>query len=75
MATLFFRCIIALMTADAYITCRVSSEAKARVRALARREGINESALVRQLLEVVLRTSALEAMSRPGGARGMPSAT
>jgi len=57
LATLFFRCIIALMTADAYITCRVSSEAKARVRALARREGINESALVRQLLEVVLRTS------------------
>ncbi|TLZ07619.1 MAG: ribbon-helix-helix protein, CopG family [Gammaproteobacteria bacterium] len=45
------------MTADAYITCRVSSEAKARVRALARREGISESALVRQLLEVVLRTS------------------
>lgn len=46
-----------LVIADAYITCRVSSESKARVRALAKCEGTNESALVRQLLEAALRTS------------------
>ena len=38
----------------------MSSETKARVRALAEREGINESTLVKQLLEVVLRTSTLK---------------
>ena len=53
------------MTADAYITCRVSSETKARVRALARREGINESALVRRLLEGVLCRSSVGEMSPP----------
>lgn len=54
---------IGVVTADAYITCRVSFEAKARVRALAQREGTNESALVRQLLEAAIRTSTLDAVS------------
>lgn len=48
------------MRADAYITCRVTSETKAGVRALAEREGINESPLVKQLLGAVLRTSAVD---------------
>ena len=47
------------MAADAFIHCRVTSEVKALVRRLAEREGINESTLVKQLLEVVVRTSAL----------------
>jgi hypothetical protein len=37
----------------------VTSEQKALVRSLAEREGINESTLVKQLLELVFRTSAL----------------
>ena len=53
------------MTADAFIICRVTSETKARVRALAEREGINESRLVKQLLDVVLRTSTLEEEPAP----------
>ena len=44
------------MAADAYITCRVTSETKARVRALADREGTNESAIVKQFLHDALRT-------------------
>src|SRR5262249_48826815 len=43
--------------ADAFITCRVTSETKARVRWLAELEGINESALVKQLLQAALRGS------------------
>lgn len=45
------------MAADAFIQCRVTSEAKALLQALASRERITESALVRQLLETVLRTT------------------
>jgi predicted DNA binding CopG/RHH family protein len=59
------RITITLVTADAFIICRVTSETKARVRALAEREGINESTLVKQLLDVVLRTSTLEDRSAP----------
>ena len=44
----------------ALIACRVTSETKARVRRLAERDGITESALVRQLLDVVLRTAGLD---------------
>ena len=44
----------------ALIACRVTSETKARVRRLAEREGITESTLLRQLLDVVLRTAGLE---------------
>jgi Bacterial mobilisation protein (MobC) len=50
------------MTADAFIICRVTSETKARVRALAPRDGIGESTLIKQLLDVVLRTSSLDAV-------------
>lgn len=46
------------MTEFALIACRVTSETKARVRRLAERDGITESALLRQLLDVVLRTAA-----------------
>ena len=44
----------------ALIACRVTSETKARVRRLAERDGITESTLLRQLLEVVLRTAGLD---------------
>jgi predicted DNA binding CopG/RHH family protein len=46
--------------ADAYINCRVTSETKAVLRMMASREGITESALVKQLLGAVLRTSAID---------------
>jgi hypothetical protein len=45
------------MTADAFIQCRVTPEIKALVRTLAQREHITESALLKQLLEIVLRSS------------------
>jgi antitoxin component of RelBE/YafQ-DinJ toxin-antitoxin module len=47
------------MSADAFIQCRVTSETKALIQAVANRERITESAFVRQLLETVLRTSAV----------------
>jgi hypothetical protein len=47
------------MAADAFIQCRVTPAVKTLVRELAKRESITESAFVKQLLEVVLRTSAL----------------
>jgi hypothetical protein len=48
------------MPADAFIQCRVTPEMKTLVRALAEREQITESALVNELLQVVLRTAALQ---------------
>jgi hypothetical protein len=48
------------MPDHALIACRVTLETKARVRRLAEREGITESTLVKQLLDVVLRSSGLE---------------
>ena len=48
------------MTDHALIAARVTLETKDRVRRLAQREGITESALVKQLLDVVLRGSGLE---------------
>jgi hypothetical protein len=48
------------MPGDALIACRVTSGTKERVRILAEREGITESMLVRQMLDVVLRTLRLE---------------
>ena len=45
------------MAADAFIQCRVTPETKALIQGLADRERITESALVRQLLETVLRTT------------------
>jgi hypothetical protein len=48
------------MPAEAFIQCRVTPEMKKLVRALAEREQITESALVKELLQVVLRTAALQ---------------
>jgi predicted DNA binding CopG/RHH family protein len=48
------------MSEFALIACRVTSETKARVRRLAERDGITESTLLRQLLDVVLRTAGLD---------------
>jgi len=56
------------MAADAFIICRVTSETKARVRALAARDGIGESTLIKQLLDVVLRTSSLDGAPPPPAA-------
>jgi hypothetical protein len=56
---------IALMAERAVIACCVTPETKARVRALAEREGITESTLVRQLLDTLLRTSALGELPAP----------
>jgi hypothetical protein len=49
------------MVADAFIQCRVPAEMKALIHALAEREQISESTLIKQLLAVVLRTGALNA--------------
>jgi len=43
------------MTADAFIHLRVTQETKSRLRALAQRENQSESALLKQLLGVMLR--------------------
>jgi len=51
------------MAADAFIQCRVTPEIKALVRTLAQRDQITESALIKQLLEVVLRSSAAGGLS------------
>jgi hypothetical protein len=51
------------MAADAFIQCRVTPEIKALVRTLAQRDQITESALVKQLLEVVLRSSVSAGMT------------
>jgi predicted DNA binding CopG/RHH family protein len=48
------------MAAEAFVQCRVTREVKTLLRTLAEREQITESALVRQLLEVMLRMSAKE---------------
>jgi predicted DNA binding CopG/RHH family protein len=60
-----------LMRADAYINCRVGSQTKAVLRRMAEREGITESALVKQLLGAVLRSSVLdEVAASPTERRG-----
>jgi hypothetical protein len=48
----------------AFIACRVTLETKERVRTVADREGITESALLRQLLEVMLRKADPEGAPR-----------
>lgn len=45
------------MAADAFIQCRVTSETKALIHALARQQRVTDSALVKQLLGVVLRSA------------------
>ena len=52
------------MTADAFVQFRVTPEVKTLLRALAERERISESALVRQLVETMLRTQAQVAFPR-----------
>ena len=51
---------ITRMPQFALVACRVPSDTKDRVRRLAEREGITESTLVRQLLDVLLRTAGLD---------------
>jgi hypothetical protein len=62
------------MAADALVRCRVSSETKSLLQSIAAREQVTESALVRPLLETLVRTSATDslAISKPGdsGLRG-----
>jgi predicted DNA binding CopG/RHH family protein len=48
------------MAAEAFVQCRVTAEVKTLLHVLAEREQITESALVRQLIEVMLRMSAKE---------------
>jgi hypothetical protein len=47
------------MAGDAFVRCRVSSEIKAVLQSIADREQITESALIRQLLDTLLKTSAV----------------
>jgi predicted transcriptional regulator len=46
------------MAVDALVRCRVSSETKTLLQSIAAREQITESALVRQLLETLVKASA-----------------
>ena len=59
------------MNADQFIVARVSSETKVRLRGLAERQHLSESALVRRLVELkLLRTgNALTVVEGPAGAR------
>ena len=52
------------LTADAFVQCRVTAEIKTLVRALAKREQVTASALIKQLLQVVLRSSAAAGFPR-----------
>jgi hypothetical protein len=52
------------MAAPPFVAARVTPEMKTLLRSLAEREQISESALVRQLLEVMLRRSAIEGFSK-----------
>ena len=49
-----------IVAIEAFVRCRVSSETKILLQSIAAREQITESALVRQLLETLIRTSATE---------------
>ena len=53
-----------IMAAPPFVAARVTPELKTLLRTLAEREQITESALVRQLLEVMLRKSALEGVPK-----------
>jgi predicted DNA binding CopG/RHH family protein len=48
------------MAVDALVRCRVSSKTKALLQLIAEREHVTESALVRQVLETLVRASAAE---------------
>jgi hypothetical protein len=52
------------MAVDALVRCRVSTETKSLLQCIAAREQVTESALVRELLETLVRTSATESPAR-----------
>jgi hypothetical protein len=60
------------MSADAFIQVRVAPEVKARLQALADRENITESALVRQLLMTILRVQVSDEESEPEVTEAIP---
>src|SRR5579862_6052053 len=60
------------MSADAFIQVRVAPEVKARLRVLAERENITESALVRQLLITMLRVQVSAEASDPEVTEAIP---
>src|SRR5277367_3002455 len=60
------------MSADAFIQIRVTPEVKGRLRALAEREQITESVLVRQLLGSMLRVQEPMAISKPKEEESIP---
>ena len=53
-----------VMAVDALVRCRVSSETKSLLQRIAEREHVTESALVRELLETLVRASAAEGPER-----------
>lgn len=67
---------LALVNADQFIVARVSSETNARLRALAERQQLSESALLRRLVELVLLKAALSPIitETPTGARPLRTA-
>src|SRR5882757_2308623 len=67
---------VAHMNADQFIVGRVSSETKARLRALAEKELLSESALLRRLVESVLLKAGLSPIlaESPTGARSLRGA-
>jgi predicted DNA-binding protein len=58
------------MTASAFIHLRVTQETKLRLRALAQHEGRTESAILKQLLGVMLRSVGDEVLSEPRRGEG-----
>src|SRR5271169_4074576 len=64
------------MNADQFIVARVSSETKARLRALAERQQLSESALLKRLVELVLLKAGLSPIitETPTGARALRTA-
>jgi hypothetical protein len=67
---------LAHMKADEFIVARVSSETKARLRVLAERQQLSESALLRRLVEFVLLKAGLSPIltESPTGARSLRGA-
>jgi hypothetical protein len=63
------------MNADQFIVARVSSETKARLRALAGRQQLSESAFVRRLVEMVLREAGVAPIVTEAPSYGPPLRT
>jgi hypothetical protein len=51
------------MGADAFVQCRVTAETKAALRAVAQRQHLSESMLLKQVIEMVLRTAGGDVQS------------